>query len=195
MAHICRDHCCQFPGKSLLLIFKNRYLANADHAHASAMMRLKSPLSIANWAPQADPQCSTKLQPLARTGGLRPRAWGGSYWCDGVALRERNTQARTVAAAIVRRASGANVDSRRPATVRPAWRPNGCGGGPYAREPQAPGRWLVGFDPVGLGRCTLLPAASSANIRQWTAAYIRICRLDSAMHAPARRRHSSARFT
>ena len=30
--------------------------------------------------------------------------------------------------------------------------------------------------------------------RQWTAAYIRICRLASAMHAPARRKHSSARF-
>ena len=58
---------------------------------------------------------------------------------------------------------------------------------------QAPGRWLAGFDSSDLGRSTLLLAVTSANIRQWTAAYMRICSLDSAMRAPARRRHFSAR--
>jgi hypothetical protein len=51
--------------KSLLLVFKNEYLATANHAHGSAMMRRKLALSIANrarrQAPNAPQSCSHRL--------------------------------------------------------------------------------------------------------------------------------------
>ena len=50
------------------------------------------------------------------------------------------------------------------------------------------GLWLAGLGSSDLGRCVgaFLAAASSASIRRWTAAYIRICRLDFATpSAPA----------
>jgi hypothetical protein len=51
--------------KSLLLVFKNEYLATATHAHGSAMMRRKLALSIANrarrQAPNAPQSCSRRL--------------------------------------------------------------------------------------------------------------------------------------
>jgi hypothetical protein len=75
------------------------------------------------------------------------------------------------------------LSPRRTTTARPAWATSGLLSGSARGVPQAPGRWLAGFGPVGLGRSALLPAASSAS-----AAYIRICRLDSAMQAPARRK-------
>ena len=67
----------------MLLIFKNKYLANDDHAYASAMMRRKSPLSIADWGLQTGPKCSEMLQPLAKASVLGREHVAGR--CDGVA--------------------------------------------------------------------------------------------------------------